>query len=338
VKRILSLITVILITVLALGYALWDVDFAELGELLSGGKYWVLVPFLMLLVAFYWMKALRWVYLLRPVGQFTTGDVMPSMIIGFAANNLLPAHLGELIRTGIFSHRFRKPISSVAITLLVERIFDLVAILSLYAIAMATLGTPPESLEIGAWFITLLMACFFAAIAVVLYKPSLVLNTGNRLGTYLPERFHHRLNGLLENILHAFSSLRSPGLIAAMTVWSVLKWLLMGSMIWLTLFAYGDAISPNICLVLMAVLALAAAVPNAPGYIGAIQAAYVFALRPFGVSEETAFAASIMFLVSQWVPVTIAGAIYFISGGLHVAEVRREIEEVEEEQEAAGNE
>jgi len=335
VKRILSLITVILITVLALAYALWDVDFAELGALLSGGNYWVLVPFMLLLVLFYWMKALRWVYILRPVGQFTTGDVMPSMIIGFAANNLLPAHLGELIRTGIFSHRFGKPVSSIAITLLVERIFDLVAILSLYALAMAAIGTPPESLEIGAWFIMLLMAGFFAAIAVILYRPSLVLNTGNRLGRFLPEHFRHRLTGVLENIINAFSSLRSPALVASMTVWSILKWLLMGGMIWLTLFAYGTSISPSICLVLMAVLALAAAVPNAPGYIGAIQAAYVFALKPFGVSEETAFAASIMFLVSQWVPVTIAGAIYFITGGLHVAEVRKEIKEVEE-QEAAG--
>ena len=334
-KRTLSLVTVILITAFALAYALWDVDFAELGALLSGGNYWLLFPFLLLLTAFYWMKALRWVYILRPIGKFTTGEVTPSMIIGFAANNVLPAHLGELVRTALFSHRFAKPFSSIAITLLVERIFDLMAILSLYAIAMAIIGTPPDSLEIGAWFITLLMAGFFATIAVILYKPSLVLNTGTRLGAFLPERFRHRLNEVLENIIHAFSSLRSPLLVASMTVWSLLKWLLMGGMIWLTLYAYGSEVSPAICLVLMAVLALAAAVPNAPGYIGAIQAAYVFALKPFGISEETAFAASIMFLVAQWLPVTIAGAIYFIAGGLHVAEVRKEIEEVEE-QEAAG--
>ena len=32
-----------------------------------------------------------------------------------------------------------------------------------------------------------------------------------------------------------------------------------------------------------------------------------------------------------WLPVTVAGALYFIAGGLHVDEVRREMEEVEEE-------
>lgn len=334
-KKIITTATIILVTVAALAYALWDVDFAELRRLLSGGAYWVLAPFLLLLVAFYWMKALRWVYILRPVGRFTTGDVTPSMIIGFAANNVLPAHLGEIVRTVLFAHRFEKPYSSVAITLLVERVFDLMAILSLYAIAMAIIGTPPESLEIGAWFITLLMAGFFAAIAIILYKPSLVLSIGNRIGAFLPEHYQHRLGDILENIILAFSSLKSPMLVIAMATWSLLKWLLMAGMLWLTLIAYGENVSPVICLVLMAVLALAAAVPNAPGYIGAIQAAYVFALKPFGIPEETAFAASILFLVAQWVPVTAAGAFYFIAGGLHVAEVRREIEEVEE-QEAAG--
>lgn len=88
-------------------------------------------------------------------------------------------------------------------------------------------------------------------------------------------------------------------------------------------------------MILMAVLALAAAVPNAPGYVGAIQAAYVFTLRPFGITEEVAFAASVFFLACQWMPVTMAGAWYFIIGGLHLDEVRREIKEVEDEAEEA---
>jgi len=90
-------------------------------------------------------------------------------------------------------------------------------------------------------------------------------------------------------------------------------------------------VAPGIAMILMAVLALAAAVPNAPGYVGAIQAAYVFALKPFGIAEEIAFAASVLFLVCQWVPVTAAGAYYFLKGGLHVDEVRREMEEAEED-------
>lgn len=333
-KRILSLIAVTVITCVSLAYALWDVDLDKLGRLLANGSYRMLAPFLGLLVLFYWMKALRWTWLLRPIGRFRVPQVTPAMIIGFAANNLLPAHLGELVRIAVFAHRYAKPVSSITVTLLVERVFDVIAILSLYAIGMAVLDSPPPSLQIGSDLLGVLLAGGCAVLAVVLYRPALVLAAGRRLGMLLPGRVGQRLNGMLENMIHAFSSLRSPALVVAMTLWSLLKWVMMAGMVWVSVYAYGLAISPAVCLILMAVLALAAAVPNAPGYIGAMQAAYVFVLKPFGIPEETAFAASVLFLVAQWVPVTTAGAYFFISGGLHLGEVRREIEEVEHAQDA----
>lgn len=330
-KKIIILVVVSLITLLALIYALWDVDFHELGRLLSGGDYRVVFPILLLIALFYWIKAVRWCLILKPVGHYTRSEVTPSMVIGFAGNNVLPAHLGELIRLVIFSRKFSRPVSSVATTLLVERILDLAAILAWYAIGMVAIGKPPESLEIGAGIITLLTVGFFLTIALILYKPNLVHSLGDRLGTLLPDSTATKLSGILHNVVLAFSSLRSPPLVALMAVWSLVKWGIMAAIIWLSLVAYGAHVAPAITLVLMAVLAFAAAVPNAPGYIGAMQAAYVFTLRPFGISEEIAFAASVLFLVCQWLPVTLVGAYYFITGGLHVDEVRREVEMAEED-------
>lgn len=329
-KRTLSFALIALITIAALTYALWDVNFTELGQLMSGGDYRLLVLMLALLVLFYWMKALRWVYILRPLGRFSRAEVTPAMVIGFAGNNVLPAHLGEVIRIVIFARRFKLPYSGIAITLLVERIFDLIAILSLYAAGMALIGTPPASLQIGTHLITLLMICFFVAIAVVLYRPSLVLGISDWLAARLPETLGQHLNSITGHVIQAFSSLKSPQLVAFMLLWSLLKWVVMAAIIWLSLVAYGASVEAGIPFVLMAVLALAAAVPNAPGYVGAMQAAYVFTLRPFGITEEVAFAASVLFLVLQWLPVTLLGAWYFMRGGLHVAEVRREIEAAEE--------
>ena len=323
-KKIIMFIVAGLTTVMALVYALWDVDFRELGQLLSGGDYRVVLPILLLITLFYWIKAVRWCLILRPIGQYTRSEVTPSMMIGFAGNNVLPAHLGELIRLVVFSRKFSRPVSSVATTLLVERILDMAAILAWYATGMAAIGKPPESLEIGADIITLLTVGFFITIAVILYKPNLVHALGNRFGSLLPDSAASGLSDILHNIVLAFSSLRSPRLAIMMVTWSLLKWGLMAVIIWLSLVAYDTQVAPAITLVLMAVLAFAAAVPNAPGYIGAMQAAYVFTLRPFGISEEIAFAASVLFLVCQWLPVTLAGAYYFITGGLHVDEVRRE--------------
>ena len=329
-KKILSLITVILVTAAALTYALWDVNFSELGRLMSAGHYWVLIPTLVLILLFYWIKAYRWTLILKPIDHYTSADVAPAMVIGFAGNNLLPAHLGELIRIAIFSHRYNKPVSGITTTLLVERVFDLAAILLLYALGMALIGTPPESLEIGAWLISVVTIGFFVTITIILYRPGLVLGLGTWLGRWLPETMAKRLNDMLGNVITAFSSLRSPRTVVVMLALSVLKWSFMAGMLGLSLLAYETPVSAGILLILLAVISLAAAVPNAPGYVGAIQAAYVFALRPFGISEEVAIAASVLFLACQWLPVTLAGVAYFIRGGFHVAEVRREVAEVEE--------
>jgi len=319
------------ITILALVYALWDVDYQELGRLLSGGDYRIVFPVLLLVAVFYWIKAIRWCLILSPIGQYKRAEVTPSIVIGFAGNNVLPAHLGELIRLAVFSRKFSQPVSGVATTLLVERILDMAAILTWYAIGMAAIGKPPDSLEIGAGIITILMVIFFLTIAIILYKPNLVHALGDRFGSILPDSAATKLSDILHNVILAFSSLRSLPLFIMMVLWSLIKWGIMAMIVWLSLVAYGTYVTPAITLILVAVLAFAAVVPNAPGFIGAIQAAYVFALRPFGISEEIAFAASVLFLVSQWVPVTLAGAYYFITGGLHVDEVRREVEQVEEE-------
>ena len=188
---------------------------------------------------FYWMKAVRWVLILKPVGTFTRKQVTPSMVIGFAANNVLPAHLGELIRIAIFARKYAKPISSITISLLVERIFDLVAILTYYALSVVLIDAPPESLEIGAWLVVMLLAGILVSIAIVLYRPDLLHRLADRIGHLLPGEAGVRLTHILDNIINAFSSLKSPTLVLYMTAWSMLKWGLMVAMIWLSLLAYG---------------------------------------------------------------------------------------------------
>lgn len=330
IKKVFSLIVVAGVMALALVYALWDVNFKELGELLRGGDYRTLIPILGLIAVFFWLKAVRWKVILRPLGCFSVAEVTPPLMIGFAGNNVLPGHLGELIRTGIFSHRFSCPVSGTFITIVVERILDIVAILALYEAGIAIIDSAPESLKIGAWFIAPVLAGTLAGVMLMLWKPGIVLGLWDFFGRWFPSAFREKVHGIIQNVIIAFSSLKSPASVFVLLALSILKWTLMGGIIWFSLYAYGQTISAQLTFVILGVLTLATTVPNAPGYIGATQAAFVFALKPFGVSEEIAFASSVLFLASQWVPVTAIGAFYFMAGGLRLADVKKEIEEVEE--------
>jgi glycosyltransferase 2 family protein len=102
-KRLLALLLPILFTVGLLVYALSGVDLSTLRSTLLEGELWVIPPFLILLAFFFFNNALRWTLILRPFGHFSVRQVAPSMMIGFAGNNLLPLRIGELIRTVIFA-------------------------------------------------------------------------------------------------------------------------------------------------------------------------------------------------------------------------------------------
>lgn len=143
-KRLLALLLPVLFTVGLLVYALGGVDLNALRSTLLEGKLWVVPPFLILLAFFFINSAQRWTLLLRPFGHFSTRQVAPAMMIGFAGNNVLPLRIGELIRTVIFAKESGCSRSAVLMTLVVERALDLVGILLVFATG-AILGDRPTS-------------------------------------------------------------------------------------------------------------------------------------------------------------------------------------------------
>ncbi|MCH8888325.1 MAG: flippase-like domain-containing protein [SAR324 cluster bacterium] len=315
-------------TTAALVYALWGVDFALLMRLLAGADFRVLAPFLGLLAGFYFLTGWRWNLLLRPLGRFTLTQSGPAMMIGFAGNNVFPAHLGEVARAIVFGRRYTLPVSSVLASLVGERILDVFAILFFYFLAVLVLDPFPESFRFGVEAAAAVTAAGCVGIVFFLRFPGTFLALYRRLAFWLPRGLREKGAGLLKNSMDGLAALKTPHILLALLVLSLAKWLVAGGMVWLALAAFDTSISFGVTMIVIAVSALAVTVPSAPGYVGAIQAAFVFALVPFGVPQEVALASSVFYLVSQWVPVTIFGGACFAATRLRRGELQQEPEKV----------
>jgi hypothetical protein len=116
----------------------------------------------------------------------------------------------------------------------------------------------------------------------------------------------------LSDVLRALSSVGSPARLALLVANSLLQWSLMGVCAWMSMAAVGITVGPAITIIVLTATVVAVTLPNAPGYVGALQAAFVFALQPFGVSSESAFAASVFYLVGNWIPVTAVGGLFML--------------------------
>ncbi|MCH9045090.1 MAG: ankyrin repeat domain-containing protein, partial [SAR324 cluster bacterium] len=197
-----------------------------------------------------------------------------------------------------------------------------------FELAVALIDPFPESIRLGAELIAGAMAAVCAGIVLFLRFPAVFVRLWEGLAHWLPVRVRRRGGQLLENAATALSALKSPGMLLVMLAYSLLKWLSSGAMVWLSLLAFDTRISLPVSMIVIAVSAVALTVPSAPGFFGAMQAAYVFALLPFGVSREIALAASVLALVFPWLTVTLFGGVCFAATGLRYREVRAQAEQV----------
>lgn len=324
-NRLISLLAAVLITAAALVFALWDADFAVLWQTLLSGRHWVLLPFLAVLGIFFLSNAIRWTLLLDPFGCFSARQVLPSMMIGFAANNLLPLRIGELIRAYLFAREFRIARSGVLMTLVLERVLDLVAILAIYALGLLLLPDAPAAMRAGLWLATLGIGAIAAAVLAFAVMPQRIDRLWLSVSASMSQAVQARGSTYLEQFAKALAPLLVPTTLLALLAESILRWLLAGVLAWLCVYAFREAIAPELALVVIGVTAVAVSLPSVPGFVGPIQAAFVFALTPFGISTETALAASILFLLGHWVPVTLAGTVMLAAQHLSLGRLEREI-------------
>ena len=312
-KKWLTTILVVAVTALLLGYALWTVDLEALGRVLASADYRFALPFLVTLALFFWIKAWRWAVILEPLGRYSVRQVTPAMMIGFAANNVLPAHLGEIVRSLSFARRYRQRASAVLVSQVLERILDVVAILLLYLLAVPWIESPPEAIRLSVWLVAGVAAAMAVVIYAILASPQRVFRLWRVLSGKLPASIQSRGEAFLSDVLRALSSVRSPARLLLLLANSLVQWSLSGVCVWMSMAAVGVTIGPAITLIVLTATVVAVTLPNAPGYVGAIQAAFVFALQPFGVSSESAFAGSVFFLVANWIPVTSVGGIFMLA-------------------------
>ena len=100
------------------------VDRQEIVSALSNANYLYVAPAIGLYFIAVYFRSIRWAYLLSPIGPFPVNRLYPVVIIGYMANNLLPARLGELVRSYYLAQRETVSGSTALATVAVERVYD----------------------------------------------------------------------------------------------------------------------------------------------------------------------------------------------------------------------
>jgi hypothetical protein len=312
------------VTALALWWAFRSVPLAELWTTLRAADLWlVLLPSAACYWASLWLRVLRWRHLAAGIGALPLGAGYRATAIRFMANNLLPLRVGELAGALVVARDVGGSAAAWFGTIVLERAFDSAAIMALAILLVA------ERIELGA----LRFAAFapLAGILALRLWPALWLRLGRGVaGAFLPARLAARAAGLLEGLVAGLAGIRGWGGLASTLGYTALLWgalLPLPFLLTLRSLAISPAGEPGeflLSLTLMVGVAVAVALPQAPGFVGVYHLACVAILGAFDVAETRALALGTIAHASFWVSITAFGLLALRQGRSSLADALRQ--------------
>jgi uncharacterized protein (TIRG00374 family) len=297
-------------------------DLERLGDALRGAQYWYVIPALVVYFVGVWVRAVRWRFLLRPTQSVSTDRLFPVVVIGYMANNVLPARVGEFVRAYVLSQREGTSKSTTLATIFVERVFDGLAMLGfMVAVALFVPFSPILQQIAGltaALFLTLLAAIVFLAL-----RPAIAESLIARSAPLLPTRFRRPAERVAVAGLAGFRVMRSPQTVAAVMSLSLLVWLCEAGMYYIIALGFFAHVPVHAMLLTVAVANMGTMIPSSPGYVGTFDALAVFTLGLACIEREIAFAYTAVLHGALIVPITLWGFFYLWRENLSLRGLRK---------------
>ncbi len=291
-------------------FALAQVNLSQLYTVVLGANYLYIVAAVGVYFVDLGIRALRWRVLLATTGHIQARRLYPVLAVGYMANNLLPGRVGELSRAYLVAQREHVSGSAVLATVAIERVIDGLTVLVLLLAALALL--PAASVQVG-WLgvITRVAVVTFGlallAFVVLIAARRFWLALIGRVFRKLPHHIGSRLVILLDRFITGLDVLRDPREVGWTVGLSVLVWLVGAVTYLLVARSFGIHLSVVAAIATICVVNLATAIPQAPGGLGAFEAAAQGFLILLGTSATTAFGITFVLHAVLFVPVVVVG-------------------------------
>ena len=306
------------ISIVALWFVLRGVDLARTGDLLrSADLRWVAFAAALLTLDLSF-RALRWQRLLRPIAAVRYLPMFGYLLIGYLANNVLPARLGELVRVHYLGDREGISRASALGTVVVERVVDLVAVVAIASVSLLILsvrGVVASAVLVGAGVAGLFLAML--AIGIVAHR----IPGADRIAAIV-DRWP-RIRQLARSLQGGLAVASRPRTLTEALLASAASW----TVAILSFAAVGQAIGVELTIGQAALIAsgvaLASAVPAGPSNLGTFEFAAVEIGKAIGVPANSAFALALLVHATILVVTSIGGGIAFARLGWRDAAAAR---------------
>jgi uncharacterized protein (TIRG00374 family) len=306
VTRRLLLAVAVLGTLACIVLAFGDLDWHVVWRAFRDCDPLWLVPSLALFAGTVMMRALRWRSLFLPASRPSIGTMIRATLVGYLYLSILPVRAGEPARVLVLNQLSGRPKAEIAGTAIVERIFDLAALL------LCFFALSPW-LPAGSWARPLAYVAGGAALAIaaIVY---LLRTTGDRglrvllrPFSLLPRVGRESAELAAVNLRQGLAGLHDRSTAVLALSFTMASWLLLGAACSVAVHAFHLHVSALAGMLVVIAVSLAAAIPSLPGGLGIFEAACVAALNPYGVPRGDAVAFAFAWHALNVVPFLLLG-------------------------------
>ena len=290
------------------------------------------------------IRALRWKYLLEPLGPTTFASAFRATAVGFAASAVLPARAGEVIRPYFLARQAprdqqgRMTATGAFATIILERLLDIVTVLAplasfVFVFGKDLAGVNPTGFALVKWAgasAALVSSSALVVLFVLAGDPERLGRAMTRLEQVLPSTLAGMIARIAEKFARGLGAIRRPGRLLAALAWSLPLWLCIALGIWSMAMAFRLAIPFTGSFLMIALLTLGVAVPT-PGAVGGFHEAFrVGATAFYGAPDEAAVGAAIVLHLFSIGPSLLLGLLFAAREGLNIGTMQRLADQAEQ--------
>lgn len=317
-------------------FFLWfahNLNWAEVRQSLSKSDWRLVAGAVAMISVGYMIRAFRWRTLLSPITPTSLRELFAATTMGFGAVFLF-GRAGELVRPIVLPLRDKRvrPAASF-ITIMVERLCDMFAVVVLFALNLLWFHAPADRAEdlanVRKGGLILLLGVALGLIGLVWFKhhsQATIRWLDSRFDRwrFIPDRLRRLLTHLLDQLAHALGVFTNIRDLAATVFWTSLLWMLVLVSTWLVMRAFGLSASFRDAMFIMGWALVGSLFPGPGGGAGGFHATTKYGLTLFlGVEANQAAALTIILHLVYFAPALLFGFYYFLRSDISSARLRQ---------------
>jgi len=327
-----------------------NLDWQEVSTSLQKANPFFIIAAVLIICFGYLLRAIRWKVLLEPITESSLKELFATTTVGFAAVFFI-GRAGEIVRPMWLPMRDRRVRPSAAlVTLALERILDLAALISFFSVTLIWFSSPAGHERefsyvkmIGNLLLVGMIAGFICLFIYQRYARGIIDWVGRLTDRrFFPKRLRRILLSLMEQLAASLRIVKNAREIFWVVFWTVLLWLSIAVPTWFVILAFNLNIEISLAgaMFVMFWAALGSLIPTPGGAAGAFHAVTAGGLIFLNVEPNDAAAVSIVMHLVYFAPALLFGFYYLFHGDISIARFRsllsgeHAVEEVEHENDA----